>query len=553
MIDATGSTVTYNGIVIGGQQSEISWHPPKIRAQINLEYDAADRSVVRQRVVMTVQTVFVANDATAENDQIEYVRNRLSKPGQAMRIDGIGMGFPEVIQDFAWGPKPRMISLRPLCNLAHEMTWQVEFAIYACESAAYTNGLWESFVFQTNWTVDDLGKTLRTMTGTVTIPTRNTVSGNLAWPSADRVRDALNIVVPLGFQRVSQQWTESPDHKTLTFSITDRELMDGAFPPGIVQARGLSTLGTEGPGFARGIAGLSMQLTVATGVPRGLATIYFLRELRGRQTRYRQGTNGKTAVIPMQIQVAHELWGRTSMFNVQWAVTGCLTDLLLGSELYRPVDSNYQQWAQSLAHLWKPRGIAGLQANPAEDAIISVCDGVTHATIGTQPQFPFQESQVPKESMFCEGITEENSWLLYESQIKYKVQHGYSEHRAASDYLPAIIDEALGSGYVTSWSDSERKNEVEYQGLPHQRFLLQWRAIRVKYKPEPPKLISIGGKSAYQVARYGEGPKLITTSLGCPVFSERVTIEYVVTDAVNRIEPMQQRTVCNQIGEIDRT
>lgn len=553
MIDATGSTVTYNGLVIGGTQDDISWHPPKIRAEIALEYDAADRSVVRHRVTMTVQTVFVADSATEENSQIEYVRNKLSKPGQSLKFDGVGLGFPSTIQDFAWGPKPRIISLRPLCNLAHEMVWQVEFAIYPTCSQAGSSPIFESIVWSTNWAIDEMGKTIRTMTGQVTIPSRRTTAGNYAWPSADRIREQLNVVVPLGFQRISQNWSESPDHRTLTFSVTDRELRDGPFPAGIIEARGLSTLGTSGPGFAEGVIGLSMQMTVATGVPRGLATIYFLRELRGRQTRYRQNSNGKTAVIPMQIQVAHELWGRTSMFNAQWAVTGCLTDLLLGSELYRPVDGNYQQWAQSLAHIWRPRGIAGLQANPAEDAIISVCDGISHATIGTQPQFSYSESQPPKESMFCEGITEDNSWLLYESRVKFKAEQAYTEHRSASDYLPETIDDALGSGYVSSWSQGERSNEVEYQGLPQQRFLLQWRAIRVKYKPVPPKLVSIGGKTAYQVARYGEGPKLITTSLGCPVYAERVTIEYVVTDPVQAIEPMKQKTICNQIGEEDRT
>lgn len=553
--DTTGQAITYNGVEIGGSQSEQSWYPPQIEATVQLEYDPADRSVIRHRVSMTVSTIVASSDTTSQTNQMEFIRKRLSQPGAPMVIQGLGMGLPTIINDYAWGPKPRVLSIKPLCHIAHAITWQVEFAIYPCSIGTDAGTLWESFTFQTQWGIDDIGKSVRTISGQITIPTKAFGNGG-GRPTADQVREALTVEVPYNFHRVSQTYSESTDRKTIAFSVVDVELRTEPFPPGVVQASGMSTLGSQGPGFAKGVSTLSMSLKMAPGAPRSLAVIYFLREVIGRQQRYRQLGGNRIAVIPQSMQVAHELWGLTSLFSFSWAVTGCLSDILLSSALYRPVQTTgYRQWAQSVEHTWKPRGIAGLQSDASEDAIISVCDGVSSAVIGRQPDSRVVESNINNlPSLLCEGLTEENSWLEYESVVRYKAEQPYSEHRSASDYYPEETDTASGSGYVSNWSASETEHEVEYEGLPSQRILLQWKGMRVKYKPEPPKLVSVGGKTARQVARYGAGPRVVSSTVDkCPIYFEAVSIEYVVTEPIGNVQPIEQKTICADTGEVNST
>lgn len=549
---AVGHTVTYGGLQIGGSESDYTWYPPQVSMSARLVYDDADRAVRHKVLAITVKTIVIADDTGTQDSQMAAIRRILEKPGLQLDVVGIGAGLSSNVKDYAWGPKPRVVELKPLCHLAWSLVWTVEVAQYAC--ATVNENAWESFNFQQEWGVDLEGKTTRTIQGTVVIPAnRRFVTGTR--PTADRVRDYVTVQVPEGFRRIAQRYNESPDKKTLTFTVVDQELRDDPLPFGIIDAQGSRSVATEGPAFSKGGAQLTMSLTVAPGYPKNLAALHFFKEVIATGKRLYKERNGRATVIPRQLVINHELWSRTSSFVFSWELVGCLMDLLLANDLYEPVaGTDYRQWRQSVEHLWKPRGIADLRANPYDDAIIDVCSNIQSALIGGQePTYPIAGQQ-NLGNLLCDNITEDKSWIEYQTVVKYKSDQDYQEHRRAVDYTPSASDEADGSGYVSDeWSYGDGTGHaIEYVGYPTQRVLLQWKGMRLKYKPEPPKLVSIGGRTATKIRRYGEGPRIVAMSLDCPIYFERVSIEYAVTEPIKRIEGMRQETMCSKEGEKDK-
>ncbi len=550
-----GHTVVYNGVQIGGSDSEYSWHPPTTEFTVQAVYDEADRAIVREVVVMSLRTIIVHDNEQDQDRQVWEIRKKLMQPGKKLNIAGMGIGFLGRQIDTAWGPKPRALNLKPIAPLACSVEWILEFSTQRCLSNSYS-GYFESLVFASEWAFDREGKATRIISGKVGIPKLQT---DTIKSHVDAVRDRLKFVVPVGFERIATRFSQSLDKRELSFSVSDRELVGNPLPVGIIDGAGQCGMQTSGPGFARGTVSLSMSLTTAPGVPRGWASLHFFREVMAKQRQLARVSQGKQALIPMSMSAVHSLFGRESAFSFVWQVTGCLVDLLMNDVLYRPVEgTSYQQWFLSVQHLWGNRGVSNLYENPAEDAVIDVCKAVNSATIGATSVTPYGGRNPPSTNILCDHINENNSWLYYDTVIRAKVSQSHVEHHRAVDYVLPDVDSASGSGYVSGQGESanlglSERNVLESIGRPEQRFLLQWKGLRVRFKPEPPKLISIGGRKAIKVKHYAEAPKIVTMALGCPVYFERSATEYVVIDPVSNIEPIQNKSLCYKGGEKDKT
>lgn len=549
-----GHTVTYNGVQIGGSDSEYSWYPPTVRTEITPIYDDADRTIIKHRVLMSVSAILVHDTEADQDRQAAEIRRKLLEPGKRLSIAGIGVGFTGTQIDTSYGPKPRGLTLTPLATLSCTLEWTLEFVLIPCSGSSA--GVFESFNYMSEWSYDREGKATRSINGKVTIPKLQFGSTKA---HVDTVRDRLRFVIPNGFERVATRFSQSLNKLELSFSVVDRELIGSPLPVGIIDGGGQRAMQTNGPGFSKGTVSLAMSLTTAPGVPRGWASLHFFREVLATQRNVSRSTNGRQALIPMNMSAVHSLFGRESAFSFSWQVTGCLLDLLTGDALYRPVEgTNYQQWYLSVEHLWGNRGYSRLQENTAEDVIIDVCDGVTSATLGETGGTGAIGRPSGSQNIFCDHITEENSWLLYDTTVRAKVSQSYSEHLPASAFVPSNVDSAFGPGFVNGGETSEGLSTsreypiLETMGRPQQRFLLQWRGLRVRHMPEPPKLISIGGRTAQKVNHYADTPKIVTMALGCPVYYARTATEYVVTEPVERIGVIRQPTLCTTQGSKDR-
>lgn len=551
-----GHTVTYNGVQVGGSESRYSWYPPTTRFEITPEYDDAGRTVVRERVVMSLSAILVHDTEADQDRQVAEIRRKLNEPGKRLQIAGMGMGFLGTQIDTSYGPRTRSLSLSPLAPLSCTLDWVLEFTVHRCASTSNI-GVFESLVFSSDWTYDREGKATRSIQGKVTIPKLQISQSQV---HIDAIRDRLKFVIPNNFERVATRFAQSLNKLELTFSVVDRELTGSPLPVNIIDGSGQRAMQTAGPGFVNGVVSLSMALTTAPGVPRGWAALHFFREVMATQKNIAKSSSKKMALVPQSLSVVHSLFGRESAFSFTWIVSGCLMDLLMSEALYAPVQgTNYQQWYLSVKHLWGNRGFSELYENPKEDVIIDVCSGTTTATIGGTGGNPKQISKAGKGKIFCDDITEENSWLTYDTTIKAKVSQAYSEHLPASAFEPPETDNANGVGFINrgdssqSLSTTDENPIVETVGRPVQRFLLQWRGLRVKYQPEPPKLVSIGGRKAQKVRHYTEAPKIVTMALGCPVYYARSATEYIVTEPVEKIGIIQRETLCTTQGSKDRT
>lgn len=551
-----GHTVTYNGVQVGGSDSRYSWYPPNTQFEVTAEYDDAGRAIVRERVVMSLSAILVHDTEADQDRQVAEIRRKLMEPGKRLHIAGMGMGFLGTQIDTSYGPKPRSISLTPLAPLSCTLSWVLEFTVHRCTSTS-SIGVFESLIFASDWSYDREGKATRAINGKVTIP-KLQISNARA--HVDSIRDRLQFAIPNNFERVATRFTQSPNKLELNFSVVDRELVGSPLPVNIIDGSGQRAMQTNGAGFTKGTVSLSMALTTAPGAPRGWAALHFFREVMATQRQVALSTSGRKTLVPLSMTAVHSLFGRESAFSFAWSVTGCLSDLLMSDALYRPVDgANYQQWYLSVKHLWGNRGFANLVEDQSEDVVIDICSNTTTASIGKTGSKETARPSPGEPNLWCDHITEGNSWMAYDTVVRAKVSQGHSEHVPASEFQPSTVDGAFGAGFVNGLESANQglssliDNPIlEIIGRPQQRFLLQWRGLRVKYQPEPPKLVSIGGRTAQKVRHYADTPKIVTMALGCPVYFARSATEYVVTEPVERIGIIQQPTLCTTQGSKDR-
>lgn len=245
--------LSYNGVTF----------PGPIRAGITAtpQYDNADRSVKYVKYLLKVETYFCHDDtglvtgAAAVgggdphvNNVMDYIRLHLSQPGARLRIKEKGFGLDvvvngtatagrllgNVVYDAENGPKPRVLSWQPVGdNRTAKVIWEVEFNIPECDKTS-DNEWPNARTFNVDWSINERGLTVRTITGMVEIAVKRNslVKGIGADWNADDYRHHTEFALPLGFVR-SQKFSLSEDRRTLHFTITDRELeSDFAFTPG---------------------------------------------------------------------------------------------------------------------------------------------------------------------------------------------------------------------------------------------------------------------------------------------------------------------------------
>jgi len=293
LLSAVGE-LYYNGVTF----------PGPIRASINSSpiYDEADRSVKYVKHKLRVETYFCHDDtalvtgapavAGADphvNNIIDYIRLRLTKVGQELRIREKGFGLDVrvngtstagrlagVFYDAEFGPKPRVLAWQPVGdNRTVKVIWEVEFNIPECCEYP-TQDVPLERTYSVDWSIDEEGLTTRTIDGKIesTIARMPLAGGLRMNANADDFRHWAFFPIPLGFVR-TQRYQLSPDRRVLTFTLTDRELAsDFAFTEGTLKMEASQTIeskfldGNSG-GFMKWDCSIRATITLPKNQSRG--------------------------------------------------------------------------------------------------------------------------------------------------------------------------------------------------------------------------------------------------------------------------------------------
>src|SRR5262249_41004298 len=157
---------------------------------------------------------------------------QLTKPGGKLIYDGRGFGGFTInvpggggVRDVVWGPKPQILSFKPLGGpgLAAEITWQVEVGVPECASASYQFRPLE-FVFRVTYH-PHRGYTTRPLPGLRRVPmSRGPVEAPPLPVSVDFSRERTTPPLIPGFDRSFGPWTIDESKTRLDWSIIDDEL-----------------------------------------------------------------------------------------------------------------------------------------------------------------------------------------------------------------------------------------------------------------------------------------------------------------------------------------
>jgi len=507
----SGLTVKYNGVQIGGGDSDFTFIPPEYSFSFTPVYDDAGRSITHLSGVVDIRTDLLGTSESNSSTQADTIRQKLEEPGKALSIKGMGAGFSVDPVDIVGGPKPQVIGWNPVGGeRAWEVVWRCEFNFKPSDSSAGFGDLdWKAFNFQNSWSNDFEGQCTRTITGYVDLPQKVQAGGKHR--VAAEVRRKIKHLVPDGFRLTENGFRENLAKNRIDFTFTIDQFNAEAFPAGITAATGVYGIDGTGLALIRGSATMGMTLTTAPGVSKRRALEVFLEYVNQQAAHLRGGaaTGGSLAdaggasraVILASFRVQHQLWTRTTSFSASYTLTASLASLMADGHVWSPVPgSNYQQWKASIEPLWDNTGNAGLTAHPEEDIIIDINDKTDTATIGRGPA---RQEQTPTPLPPTTGAPSPGAdYLLYQTYWNVIRDDAITTHRKATNPTVTPIerprdptaedDKAAGAPTYSQSTGSEHVNERS--GYPLIRVQLVFRLMRLGSRPVIPAARFYGGK-----------------------------------------------------------
>lgn len=343
--------------------------------------DAAGRTFAYSVVSITITEVLAGQPSDAA---VQRALSALTQPAAGLIYNGRGTSGVNInlggLQDVLWGPKPRILSLKPLGGgNAVRIRWTVEFATLTCGDAQTQAGTPIEFVYRLSFVKDQSGYSKRTYSGHVRIAqTRRAVVDRRVLVSADEWRE--RIVPPLlqGFRRTSERFNLDESKCRLDFEIIDDEFGPNVPPPGVIKATATHRYTTPKVLMGQWTGTFDAEYEIARGAPVSAAHVAWAATIQDRIATIRRAQPTPT-IIPTGAEVTErELYDKTivrlSVSYVAVAIT--LPQIINQGGLWRPVPApfnNWKLWAASIPLAQHPRGYAQLQFSPGDDAIVDAC------------------------------------------------------------------------------------------------------------------------------------------------------------------------------------
>jgi hypothetical protein len=226
---------------------------------------------------------------------------------------------------------------------------------------------------------------------------------------------------------------------------------------------------------------------------------------------------------------------------------------LLASGVWQELpEKDWNAWFGGVRHVYDNRGVSKLRSLKDEDAIIDICagrnDGIYGADSSSQSG---QGGSVPPFKWACTSIPKEQSWLAYDVDVHVVRSEQVHVHRVAASLGNALISAVTGGGIGPAFSmEASEQHQIEQQGYPKQRVVLQWKGLRVAHDPEPPILQSIGGRKVSLMKHNNPPKKAVACFGGCTVWLRRsIQVYEVLSGSVGEVKDAdypQDKTLCCQ-------
>lgn len=573
----SGATVTYNGIQFGGSDSNYKSLPPMYEFVGVPIYDRSNRAVKYVEVNLSVRCIFYETSVTNMANNMAAIQTALAAPGRTLTIAGLGSGFGiatagVITADIENGPKPGPIRCVPIGGqLAWELSWSIAFRYVPCSTGSETDDAFTEFNFTTTWSNDFEGLTTRTISGIVGIKQhRDPADPNTVDHVAEmlRLNGTIVVSVPVGFKRVTNQWTETEDKATLLFTIVDQQLEGDHYPPGITQANGSFSFnaGDGKGGFGSAYCVLNMTLKTAPGAQRDLAGRLFMAIALSKQADIGTALGDTKQLVPLKLSITTGMFdsARTTQCSMVWMLTATsLTALLTAADIWKPINQlykidagtvnptsgtgdlqDYSDWESSVDDLWVNRGTANLSSTPSEATIIDLCSNTNTKTIGASDGYTQVYTNQSLPSLTCPTVGDTAGWITFDLEIVPLRKDNQTPHRKAVSYVPQssldiqdIEDPGTGNtapsggpDYSQSGSDLDT---LEYHGYPENYVGMKFRALRYVNTPFMPIIKSIGGNEVYQTHEEGGQPRFAFDAFGCPVWVVEGVRVYRVLGKIN--------------------
>lgn len=500
--------VSYNGVTLTGPTVNTSFTMRPVR-------DDANRTVVGNIYVLTVNAIVtddangLGNNGTGADANIAALRAYLSKDGGELVVSGQGLGAFNVNtnssnRDLKYGPHTVSLDCKQIGSTsAIEVTWIVEFQIAECESGTQVGvlGNFRAINYSVSYSIDKAGLTIRTISGYVEIILNRTVPQGVFIPyTADDVRDVINPSVPVYFQRMSQNYTISPDKARITFNIVDQELpSDNGYPQGVsyidVQHSVKSSRNVGFPTLTNVISGT---IEMTKPYPASLAIERAMLIIRERVIWARAQNNN--SVLLHSVDFTESLFSRTIDFSVTYEILKSgLQQMLTDSGLYKPLDSTtYGDWANSMKDLaWHERGVARLKHTPQQDRIVDPCNQNPNTSLSDEV-LPLESNGQPyKLTNVCPPKS--RSYLSFTNNVSIEAEGGaLVEHSQmsvegtsgeTSDNI-VLYDESQFSTPPLNFLKGVIVQELRSANI---YIVLRGSAMRLCYPSQFPDLKAIGG------------------------------------------------------------
>lgn len=550
--------VTYNNYTFGVFRN--------LKVTCTPVYDEADRVVTHLKYMLRCYGCVMQNNVLNTHQiNMDAMQRALTVPGQQLIFKDVGFDLgvdTNVQRDIIWGPKPRILEMRPWGEICWEFDWEIEFNISRCISAsAYMfDGALMAWNYSVAYQVGENGLVeSRVTTGYLQIVQTVGVNNPQAvLVNVDSAWDRLTFNIPYGFRRVSNQRTINNAKNRIDFTIIDAELPGAAFPPGVVKCEARLDITSQPSGLAEWFATLRASYEISPGYPKSLAVSSFLVLMKDRVGRLKSAVTGginpgqglfRATIVPVRLAISRDLYGRTTDIACSFRFAAQPTTLLANSGLWQPLPQNdWQQWATSLAPASQGgsgvtgnKGYSDVSFDPSQDRLVTVC--VPDSVAPTSEQIGFESI----DDHDADGAADENAaeptdptdsglYLVYESRVREYRSENFVVHRFAQQYQPG--------------QNAYQDNLVDYQSAPDNTIVMVGRAARIDQVPEPPVVTSVGGNGVEMLRKnFVVDDRPTTLAFGHKVYLARWAILYRVKGEPAVLAPQDAPAVVPQLPE----
>ncbi|MBL8824891.1 MAG: hypothetical protein JNJ77_20055 [Planctomycetia bacterium] len=528
--------------------------------------DEANRTVLYVRHRVTLQWKVVADLGNNIDSAMASIRTVLMQRGQPFVYQNRGFGADWSINDGGTftdvngGPVPTNFSFKPLGgNRAAQCSWTVEVCVPSNCAAFSIYGVLMTFNYKLRIGINEHGYSSRTYMGHIAIPK---VYDDHDIVVSDQFLDDVIPAVPEMFKRLARDYDHSFDKKRTDFTVVDEQMGSRALPVGCTAATASHELFSEKSGFASWYGTITANYVLSPSYKPEAAWAAFYELVAHRMQVAKLAFIGGSAdeVIEQQkpkqdsqsfilsLRMSEpEIYGMNTVgFEVTYVQVCSLEEVLKDGFLkaglwHYPYEgpAAWQLWVSSVPEVLRPRGLANLQLDPANEIIVDLC-------LNSLVPPPQQDADFTGGDLGIElgDITDlqpspdvDASWFYYNPEIEiYEDSHAIVTSSLIEEpYNPyeQSPGDLYAEGYVPDEKPAELTDQVQYRAPSTLIIYIAGEAMRAWFPIPRPKIVSWNGLQVKEVSTIADGcffrtKTMANLGVGTPIYYAEWRFKYVV-------------------------